>query len=100
MNLAEITDEIKAVSSKMPNLGKSLKLSFDEGAVHIDLTGDEAIITNDDKDADCIVKTKIDTLIKLRDGNLNPMTAFMMGQVKVSGDMGLAMKLQSLLDNK
>ena len=29
-------------------------------------------------------------------GDLNPMTAFMGGKIKLQGDMGLAMKLQSL----
>ncbi len=30
-------------------------------------------------------------------GDLNPMQAFMSGKLKIQGDMGLAMKLQSLL---
>jgi len=29
-------------------------------------------------------------------GDLNPMTAFMSGKIKVDGDMGVAMKLQKL----
>lgn len=96
MTISEFTDQVKAAAGKMPNLGKSLKLSLDGGAVHIDLTGDEAIVSNEDKDADCTIITTIDNLVKLRNGELNPMSAFMTGKVKVKGDMGLAMKLQSL----
>ena len=36
-------------------------------------------------------------LEQLRDGTLNPMMAVMGGQIKISGDMGLAMKVQSLM---
>ena len=31
------------------------------------------------------------------DGDVNPTTAFMSGRLKVDGDMGLAMKLGSIL---
>jgi putative sterol carrier protein len=36
-------------------------------------------------------------LIDLKNGDLNPMMAVMGGKIKISGDMGLAMKVQSLL---
>jgi putative sterol carrier protein len=35
--------------------------------------------------------------IAIANGQLNPVSAFMQGKVRVSGDMGLAMRLQSLL---
>lgn len=35
--------------------------------------------------------------IAIANGTLNPVSAFMQGKVRVSGDMGLAMRLQSLL---
>lgn len=35
--------------------------------------------------------------LALVNGQLNPMTAFMQGKVKVQGDMGLALKLQTVL---
>ena len=36
--------------------------------------------------------------IALVNGELNPMTAFMQGKIKVKGDMGLALKLQTMFD--
>ena len=35
--------------------------------------------------------------MKLVKGELNPMMAVMTGKVKIKGDMGVAMKLQSLV---
>ena len=97
MSLEKVTEEFRRQAAKAPNLGKSLKFVFDEGVVFMDLSGDEAQVTNEDKDADCTVHISVDTLDKIRRGELNPMTALMTGKVKVKGDMGLALKLQSLL---
>ena len=36
--------------------------------------------------------------LALVEGNLNPMTAFMTGQIKATGDLPLAMRLQSLFN--
>ena len=46
--------------------------------------------------ADCTIKMKDGDCIKLLTGKLNPQAAFLQGKVKISGNMGLAMKLQQL----
>ncbi len=97
MTLAEFTAKVEEAAKKAPNLGKKLKIVLDEGIVHIDLTEDEACVTNEDLEADTTITTSIEALDKLRQGELNPMMAMMTGKVKIKGDMGLAMKLQSLL---
>jgi putative sterol carrier protein len=97
MTLDAFTDQVRKASQSAPNLGKTLKIQLDEGPVFIDLTKDEAVVSNEDSDADTTVTTTIDTLDKLRSGDLNPMMAVMSGKVKIQGDMGLALKLQSLL---
>lgn len=97
MTFEEFDAAVKAAAAKAPKLGKSLKLDLGEGFIHIDMTGDEAVITNEDAEADTVVITTVETLDALRKGNLNPMMAMMGGKIKIKGDMGLAMKLQGLL---
>lgn len=97
MTFQELNDGVTRAAAKAPNLGKSIKLQLDEGVIHIDMTGDTAQVTNEDKDADTVVTTSVDVLEQLRSGKLNPMMAMMSGKVKIKGDMGLAMKLQGLL---
>ena len=61
---------------------------------HLDLAN---IVSAGDGDADCTISLTAEVLEKLRDGEINPMMAVMGGQIKISGDMGLAMKVQSLM---
>ena len=76
--------------------------SFD-GSLKFDC-GDEGVIvvsdgtaSTEDQDTDCTSRMTLDNLVKLLTGKLNPMTGVMTGKLKVSGDMGVAMKLGKLL---
>mgnify|MGYP000075830477 CR=1 FL=1 len=97
MTLETITEQFRKTAGKAPQLGKSIKFVLDQGVVHIDLTGEEPQISNQDKDADCTITTSIETIEGIRKGDINAMSAVMTGKVKIKGDMGLAMKLPSLI---
>ncbi|PPK85857.1 putative sterol carrier protein [Neolewinella xylanilytica] len=97
MTFQELNDGVAKAAANAPKLGKSIKLQLDEGVIFIDMTEDQAKVTNEDKEADTTVITSVDVLDQLRSGKLNPMMAMMSGKVKIQGDMGLAMKLQGLL---
>lgn len=71
-------------------------LKFDCGDAGVLVLADGTAST-DDRDTDCTVKISADNLSKLLAGDLKPTTALMLGKLKVSGDMGVAMKLGQLL---
>src|SRR5699024_1753274 len=48
-------------------------------------------------EADCTVELASDYFIELANGNLNGTQAFMSGKLTIKGNMGLALKLQSIL---
>ena len=92
-----VYDQLKERADNAGPIGGTLKFVVDDTIVFIDGTGDANKISADDNEADCNISVSQEVLEKLRDGELNPMMAVMGGQVKISGDMGLAMKVQSLL---
>lgn len=59
----------------------------------------EGVVTrgkNSDLKADCTIKMTDENCFKMMTGQMNPQSAFLQGKVKISGNMGLAMKLQQL----
>lgn len=97
MTIEDIVSGIQEKADGADPIGNSLKLNIGEKIVHIDGTGDKNEVTSEDKDADCVVSISEDNFKDLVKGDLNPMMAFMSGKIKIKGDMGVAMKLQSFL---
>jgi putative sterol carrier protein len=95
--MSEIVEAaVKALGERLgdADLDGSVKFVIDgEGAIRIDATG----VSADDGDADCTVTADADTFRALLDGEIDPTAAFMSGRLAIDGDMGLAMKLGSLL---
>ncbi|GAB4395270.1 MAG: SCP2 sterol-binding domain-containing protein [Microscillaceae bacterium] len=60
------------------------------------LNGNTNEVSNEDQDAQCTVMMEMADFHSMMDGDLNPMSAFMGGQMKIEGDMSVAMKLSSI----
>ena len=99
MTFEQIVEEISKQAGNIESLGAKLKFALGEQNVLIDGTGDSNVVSLADRetDADTVIITSLENFVKLKNGDLNPMMAVMGGKVKIKGDMGLAMKIQSLL---
>ena len=64
-----------------------------EGAIMLDSDGVRAA----DEPADVTLTADADTFRAILEGELNPTSAFMTGKLSVDGDMGMAMRLGSVL---
>lgn len=97
MSHQNVFDQFKNRAENADPLGGTLKFMVDKNVIFIDGNGDQNIVSMDDLEADCTITVSVEVLEKLRDGELNPMMAVMGGKIKIDGDMGLAMKVQSLM---
>ncbi|KAJ8378487.1 hypothetical protein AAFF_G00239510 [Aldrovandia affinis] len=63
----------------------------------VDVKNGKGSVDNDaEKKADCTIAMSDADLLALMTGKMNPQTAFFQGKLKITGNMGMAMKLQSL----
>ena len=92
-----VFDQLQQKANEAEAIGGTLKFVIDDLVVFVDGTGNSNVISQSDEEADCTITTSADTLMELQSGDLNPMMAVMGGKVKIGGDMGLAMKVQSLM---
>jgi putative sterol carrier protein len=94
MTKSEMAAALNEKNAWLP--GKRVKLDFGtEGTILLD--GVENKATEEDGVADTTIKIDWADWEAMRDGKLDGMTAFMMGKLKVEGDMSNAMQLQGVL---
>ena len=95
MTKQELVDRMRQNQAWVP--GKRVKIDFggDQGAIMLD--GAAQQVTEDDGAADTTIRVGWDDWQQLAAGQLDGMTACMMGKLKVEGDMSNAMQLQGVL---
>jgi putative sterol carrier protein len=95
MTKQELVERMQQGQAWIP--GKRVKIDFggDQGTVMLDGVGQQ--VTEEDGPADTTIKVGWDDWQQLAAGQLDGMTAFMMGKLRVEGDMSNAMQLQGVL---
>ena len=98
MTLDECTNAIRTKVGSDSGLNASLKFDCgDDGIVYIDGQSTPNSVSNDNGEADCTVGITLENLTAMLEGDLDPATGFMMGKLKVSGDMSVALRLQRVI---
>ncbi len=94
MTKSEMAAKLNSANAWLP--GKRVKIDFgSEGAVMLDGIANQ--VTEDSGAADTTISVDWADWEALQRGQLDPMTAFMQGKLKIAGDMSTAMQLQGVL---
>ncbi len=100
MSLESVTEQIRRKIEAARGLTARVKFDFgDDGVILADTTVSPPVLSHEDGEADCTLICSLDTFDAILSGSKDPNIAFMMGQLKVKGSMGLAMKLNAILED-
>lgn len=98
MNLEACTEAIRSKVGTDSGLGATLKFDCGaDGVIYIDGKSTPNTVSNNSGDAQCTVGISLEDLNAMLSGELEPTTGFMMGKLKVTGDMSVAMRLQRVI---
>ena len=102
MNAAEVFSQM--AEEFQPDRAGSLRATFqfilsgeEGGSWLVTVANRTCTVTQEEAKApDVTIKMAADDFVKMVTGELQPMTAFMQGKIRLKGDMTLAMKVQDL----
>jgi putative sterol carrier protein len=98
MSLESATQAIRTKVGDDSGLDATLKFDLgDGGTIVIDGKSTPNSVSNTNGDTDCTVGLTLENLQAMLDGALDPVTGFMAGKLKVTGDMSVAMRLQRVI---
>jgi putative sterol carrier protein len=98
-NVREFFESLPTRVDESKTAGVNASYLFDiEGAGKwtVDVDDGKVDVREGGESADTTISTDEENFMKIVNGEQNPTAAYMMGKIKVSGDMGTAMKLQKL----
>ena len=97
MSLDSTTELLRTRLGADSGLGATVKFHFGaEGVIYLDGAANPNSVSNEDSEADCTIAISLEDFESLVAGDLDATTAFMMGKLKVEGDMAIAMRLREV----
>lgn len=97
MSLEDLNEKMK---TRLSGFNHTAKFDFEEdGVIFVDATQTPPVVSNEDNDAEVTLRCTLETFEKILRGDTDPTIAFTLGKLKVSGSMGLALKLNSFLED-
>ena len=98
----ELISEFQNKLKFAPDFKKTVKFvvrDHDDASVVVDCSKRPATVTEGDGEADVTLIADLDLFKGLMDGTKDPNMAFMMRKLKIKGSMGIAMRLNSILED-
>ena len=96
LEIEDIASQIQTKLDAAKNIEGSVRLNISEiGGVHI--RGSTAKVADDNDDADCVVTMSPDVFNDIKAGNQLPIVAYLMGRLKVSGNLMTGKQLVPIL---
>lgn len=98
IDIDQVFLEMKEKVRVMDPIKAKMKFVMGEHFFLIDGTGKENLVSQEDAEASCTVRTDMETFKKMKSGKLDSITALLTGKIDIDGSMGLAFRLRSLID--
>lgn len=97
VSLQQVTAMLEEGASRHSAFGNTVKFYTEQGVIFIDGNQTPPVVSNDEKAADCTLRMDLSDFVALISGELDGMSAFMSGRLKIEGNIGVAMKLRTIL---
>lgn len=95
----EIANKIKEKLAYVQDFKHGVLFKIDDEALFIDGKQTPPEIVFEEREADTTLSCSKEVLTKILEGTQDPNIAFMTGKLKITGSMGVAMKLNALLED-
>ncbi len=101
MSLESLTKQLEQQAKFAPKIGYKILIDFgDDGVIFINGEEHPAVISNNDAgDAVTTMATSMPVFEGIMNGTKDPTVAVMTGKMKVTGKLGVALKLASILED-